>query len=248
MILPVAHELSTVQYGTTQLKYRILRTARRKTVSIAVDPQSNIFVTAPTQATKTRLDEIVRQKGQWISKRIKRQSDLPPPLAKREYVTGETYLYLGRQYRLRVLLGAMTEPVRAFNGTLSITVNSELTPNERAKCVKGSLLTWYEAHARTYLTHRIGVWEKKLGVTAAKLVITEPKKRWGSASANGTVRINWRIIQAPRTLSDYVLLHELTHLVHKNHSRPFGASLGRVMPDYDERKNRLREMGPRLIW
>jgi predicted metal-dependent hydrolase len=87
-----------------------------------------------------------------------------------------------------------------------------------------------------------------IGIDAPEIVVSEPTKRWGSASKNGTVRINWRVMQAPVTLVDYVLVHELVHLVHEDHSREFWATLGRMMPDYEERKKRLRELGPRMVW
>jgi predicted metal-dependent hydrolase len=79
-------------------------------------------------------------------------------------------------------------------------------------------------------------------------VVAEPPKRWGSTTKNGNVRINWRVLQCPVSLVDYVLAHELVHLIHEDHSRAFWAALGRIMPDYEERKRRLRAMGPRLVW
>lgn len=241
-------EFSTVQFGTTVLNYRLRRTERKKTVSIAVDPQAGIIVTAPEQATKKRIDDLVRQKGPWLVKRIKRQSDLPAPLPKREYVSGETYLYLGKQYRLRVQRGPTEEPVRLYAGALTLTLKEGLGPLERTKTAKSRLVAWYKERSRRYLTERLHVWERKLQLTATKVLIAEPRKRWGSTSADGSVRLNWRLIQAPSSLVDYVLLHELVHLLHKDHNREFWATLGRVMPDYDDRKSRLRELGPRMVW
>ena len=78
--------------------------------------------------------------------------------------------------------------------------------------------------------------------------MSEPRKRWGSASPRGTLRLNWRIVQAPISLVDYVVAHELVHLAHPNHTPAFWAALGRAMPDYETRKGRLRSMGPELAW
>jgi predicted metal-dependent hydrolase len=94
----------------------------------------------------------------------------------------------------------------------------------------------------------VSLWAPKLGLDAPRVVVSEPAKRWGSASADGTLRINWRVMQAPMTLVDYVLVHELTHLVRQHHGREFWATIGRVMPDYEARKRRLRELGPVLVW
>lgn len=80
-----------------------------------------------------------------------------------------------------------------------------------------------------------------------RVIVSGQEKRWGSCS-KGVVRLNWRNVQAPKSLIDYVVAHEVTHLLHEDHSRAFWAALGRVMPDYEVRKGRLREMGPRLVW
>jgi predicted metal-dependent hydrolase len=88
-----------------------------------------------------------------------------------------------------------------------------------------------------------------MGLEVPKVLVSTPEKRWGSASSkDGTLRINWRVMQAPLSLLDYVLVHELVHLIHEDHSREFWASVGRVIWDYDDRKRRLRELGPRLVW
>ena len=95
-------ERSQVRFGTKIIDYTIARSARRSTVSIAIDPSHGVLVTAPGPASVQRIDDIVHAKASWIVARLKRQSDLPPPLSAREFVGGETFLYLGRQYRLRL--------------------------------------------------------------------------------------------------------------------------------------------------
>jgi predicted metal-dependent hydrolase len=95
---------------------------------------------------------------------------------------------------------------------------------------------------------RARFWSAKLDLAEPEIILVEPRKRWGSASTSGTVRINWRIIQAPLSLVDYVVLHELVHLRHPNHTHHFWAAMGRVMPDYEERKAKLRLLGPQLEW
>ena len=98
------------------------------------------------------------------------------------------------------------------------------------------------------IPERIVHWAGKLDVTAPEVLLAEPRKRWGSASSSGTVRINWRIIQAPISLVDYVVAHELTHLRHPDHTPEFWAALELVMPNYVARKAGLRALGPSLQW
>jgi predicted metal-dependent hydrolase len=114
--------------------------------------------------------------------------------------------------------------------------------------VRAALVDWYRTRASKYLQARYRAWAGKLKVEPQALALSEPATRWGSTSKDGTVRLNWKIVQAPTPLVDYVVAHELCHLVHRDHGREFWSMLGRVMPDYEVRKRRLRELGPELIW
>jgi hypothetical protein len=161
-------------------------------------------------------------------------------------VSGETFHYLGRQHRLRVDVDASPRPLRLDRGWLRVATPRALASEFRAQFVRAALVDWYIARARHKLIERARVWSKRVGVDFA-LALTQPRKRWGSASP-GVVRINWRTIQAPVPLIDYVVLHEITHLRHPNHTRAFWAALGRIMPDYDSRKARLRTLGQTFDW
>jgi predicted metal-dependent hydrolase len=243
-----AGESSRVQFGRTLLAYQIRRSQRRSTVSIAVVPTEGLVVTAPERATTQRLDDLVRRKGAWIAQRLKHQSELPPALPEREFVSGETFKYLGRQYRLRVKSGAPGCQVRLHGPYLNLILDKAIPASQRTPRARQALVEWYRAKAREYLPRRAAQWAPRLGLPEPRIVVAEPPKRWGSTTKNGTVRINWRILQCPVALVDYVLAHELVHLIHEDHSRAFWATLGAIMPDYEERKKRLRAMGPRLIW
>jgi predicted metal-dependent hydrolase len=241
-------ESSAVQFGRTLLVYQIRRSRRRSTVSIAVVPKEGLVVTAPERATTDRLDELVRRKGAWIARRLKGQSQLPPALPHREFVSGESFKYLGRQYRLQVREGEPSGHVRLRRSHLCLILDMAVPASQRAAGARKALVEWYRARGREYLPHRAASWAMKLGLPDPRIVVAEPPKRWGSTTKSGIVRINWRVLQCPASLVDYVLAHELVHLIHEDHSRAFWSTLGRIMPDYEERKRRLREMGPRLVW
>jgi predicted metal-dependent hydrolase len=104
------------------------------------------------------------------------------------------------------------------------------------------------AHAERYLDRRLADLCRRLGIDHPRLVLAEPGRRWGSCGKDGVVRIHWRIIQAPPALIDYVLVHELVHLSHRHHGRAFWAAVGRVIPDYEARRARLKEIGSGLLW
>jgi predicted metal-dependent hydrolase len=241
-------ERSSVRYGTTTIDYAIKRSPRRTTVSIAIDPTDGVLVTAPEPAPVARLDRIVHAKASWISQRLKRQSDRPPAPSPKEFVSGESFLYLGRQYRLKLDLDAPPRPLRLEGGLLRLPIPRHMPGDHRGAFVRAALVDWYNARARERLPVRVAAWAKKLGVELPELIIADPRKRSGSASSSGAVRINWRIMQAPVGVVDYVVAHELTHLKHPNHAREFWATLGSVMPRYDARRLNLRAIGLTLEW
>lgn len=240
-------ERSTVQWGTTTIPYEIRRSTRRATVSLTVDPKAGVLVTAPGTTPVPRLDAVVRTKAKWIVERLKRTSDVPPGPPGRDFVSGETFLYLGRQVRLRVVQDAAPAPIRLHGGWLELPLLRGLDVAHRGRYARAALVDWYRRLAELRLPRLVEAWAAKADLAFKNVLITEPSKRWGSCS-DGTLRLNWRIIQAPKSLVDYVVAHEIVHLAHEHHGPAFWSALGRLMPDYEVRKARLRELGPRLVW
>ena len=162
----------------------------------------------------------------------------------RELVSGETVLYLGRQYRLKIELDSSeVGPLTLEQGWLRLGVPGLIEEPHRAGYVRAALVDWYVRRAKIRLPERVGTWAETLGVAVPRVLIREPKMRWGSCHPSGIVRLNWRIVQAPSRVVDYVVAHELCHLIHEGHGRAFWTTLGRAMPDYEMQRARLREMG-----
>jgi predicted metal-dependent hydrolase len=237
-------EQSQVQFGRTTIQYTIRRGKREKTVAVAVDPVEGVLVRAPNGTEIRKLDQIICRKGKWILDRRRRIEDLPPPPSPREFVSGETFRYLGRQCRLKLdRFGTSTDArVRLIGGQLHVP--RSLTVAER----RTSLVAWYRAHAERHLPERVAVWGPRLGLEPTSVLVRDQRKRWGSADSTGKIRFNWRIIQAPMRLVDYVVAHELVHLRHAGHTREFWALLGSVMNDYEERRDALRRLGRGMSW
>lgn len=240
-------ERSEVQFGTTRIPFVIRRSDRRQTVALAIDG-GTLVVTAPTRATVDRLNGVVRGKALWVKQQLRRRDPLPA-VPEREFVSGETFRYLGRQYRLRVVPGAASEAVKLDRGWLVAPMSqSHRAANQQN--VREALIGWYRRHAEDRLPERVALWAKTFGIPAPTVLVRDQHRRWGSCNRAGDVRLNWRIVQAPITLIDYVIAHELAHVVRGDdgHSSAFWALLGRVMPDYDTRRDRLRQLGPSLEW
>lgn len=221
----------------------IRRSGRRGTVALAVEPTGEVLLTAPTAVSVERLDRVVHQKARWIVERWRRGKVITREPVEREYVSGETFHYLGRQYRLRVRHG--DAGIRLHRGWLVVSVPSK---DAQANAVRALLVDWYKTQAGRRLPERVAYWAKKLDVEPARVLVRDQQKRWASCDTRGTLRFNWRVMQASAALVDYVVAHELVHLLHRDHGRAFWRTLGQVMPDYQERRNDLRRRGAAGCW
>lgn len=240
-------EHSEVQFGRTLIDYGIRRSQRRKTVAVTVLPTGRVVLTAPTDTSITRLDNVVKNKARWIAGRLRHIRPVAGPAAPKEFLTGESFFYLGRQYRLRVLAGK-AEGVKLDAGRMVVETEAGLGADARAARVRALLVGWYRGRAQQRLSVRAAYWAERIGVPSPMVLVREQELRWGSCSSTGVVRFNWRVIQAPSRLVEYVVAHELLHLRHPDHTKAFWAALGSVLPDAEARRASLREFGSRADW
>jgi len=241
-------ETSSVRYGRTTIEYGIRRSPRRTTVAVAVDPVEGVLLTAPAGVDVARLDSVVKAKAQWIVERLRLVEDGEQGHGPLQWITGESVSYLGRHYRLRVKPVAQPEEPALRGAWLGVEVDARLDVKATARAVEASVRQWFRVHAVDYLQDRTRMWATKAHVEVADVVVKDQQKRWASCDDKGTLRFNWRIIQAPMRLVDYVVAHEVVHLIHRDHNKAFWARLGMLMPDYERRKEELRKIGPRLEW
>lgn len=245
--MSAALEYSEIQFGLTPIRYRVVRSGKRRTVALSIVPNEGVVLTAPMGLPLARLDGLVRAKGRWILERL-RESPRQSVPALREFVSGESFNYLGRQHRLRVVERLEAAPVRLGHGRFMVTISKGLRTAARASAVRASLMEWYREHAGPRLAERVAYFAKRMQIVPPQVVLSAQRRRWGSCTANGTVRLNWRIVQAAPRLIDYVVAHELAHLRVSEHSPAFWKALAVVMPDYEERRQRLRDTGAGLEW
>ena len=174
-------------------------------MAVTVDPSGGILVVAPERVATKRLDAIVSRKAEWLTRRIRRASDHGPPLAPREFVSGESVLYLGRHYRLKVN-PQDTGSAKLRGGWLHVPAAGG---GQEPADVRAGLVAWFRRRAAERLPERVEAWHAKAGVPMPHVKLASQQKRWGSCDQSGTIRLNWRIIQAPMRLVDYVVVHEL---------------------------------------
>ena len=204
-----------IQFGSRIIDFR-LEYSDRKSLGITVTPEMEVLVKAPTDTTIALVKEKIRKKAPWI---IKQQSvflTFQPKTPNRKYISGETHLYLGRQYRMQIKIGK-DESVKLKGKFI------EVTASEKSRS-KDLLNDWYLNHARTKF-HAIAAplidKFKKYKVEPSSIVLREMPTRWGSCTSKGKIILNPELIKAPKGCIEYVIIHELCHLVHRDHSQRF---------------------------
>jgi len=239
-------EARRLVFGSTIIEYTLRRSIRRrKTVEIAIDSVDGVVVSAPASATNLEVDNIMRRRAPWIVGRLAAAQCGAGTVPGREWVTGETILYLGRQYRLRLVDGDRSTPwkVRLTGRWLEVRAPDLSDETLKKKEVIRAVEQWYRQRAEKKLRERVDVFASRLGVRPKGILVRSQAKRWASCSPDGTLRFNWRIVTAPLSVVDYVVAHELCHLRHANHARRFWQYLATVMPDYPVRREMLRRNG-----
>jgi predicted metal-dependent hydrolase len=239
-------ETRRLVFGSTVIEYTLRRSIRRrKTVEIAIDPVNGVLVSAPASATNLEVDNIMRRRAPRIVRRLAAAENGADTAPRREWVTGETILYLGHQYRLRFVDGDRSTrwKVRLTGRWLEIRAPDLSDETLKRKEVIRAVEQWYRQRAERKLRERVDVFASRFGVRPKGVLVRSQTKRWASCSPDGTLRFNWRIIMAPLSVVDYVVAHELCHLRHANHDRRFWQSVAVVMPDYPARRETLRRNG-----
>lgn len=229
----------TAPYGTQTLNFGLERRSR-KTLAIEVHPDGSVRVKAPLRFPLSRVLERVEQRGAWIVKQQRRFAELPPAPPARQFVSGESYRYLGRQYRLKVV-SAQPEGAKLYQGRLEVRVAQSPAPER----VQALLRAWYRERAEHVFRERLTVCRRHVATFgihhSGDFNLRRMTKRWGSCSRDGRILLNTQLVGAPKSCIDYVIVHELCHVVHHNHSKTFYDLLGRCLPDWRERQTLLQQ-------
>ena len=224
----------------------ILRRSRRrkKTVSITV-ADGKVTVSAPMRTPNAEIEAIVKQRKDWIQEKLEADAAAPPALG---LVSGDKLPYLGNDLELAVEEDDTRRPTARMEGSsLVATVPRGLQAGDRKDAARVAIVAWYRAQARELLTESVARWIPVMGRSEMpRVMVREQKTRWGSCSADGTLRFSWRLAMVAPELIDSVAVHELAHLEVMNHSPAFWEVVLRVMPDARERRKRLSEAGRSL--
>ncbi len=228
--------LDQVRWGRTLIPFSC-QFSERKTLAISVHPDLSVSIKAPLETETEVIRARVLKRAAWIQRQWREFELYLPKQPPRRYINGETHRYLGRQYRLRAEVGGV-DAVKCLRGYFRVTLRDEPTPVLVAK----RLNSWYRERARKIFHERLEVcWHKatREGVQKPPIRIQKMTNRWGSCSKSGRIILNLELIKAPKECIDYVIMHELCHLREQHHGPRFWCLLGKLMPDYAERRRKL---------
>lgn len=217
-----------------------LKYTERKRLTIHVHPNRRVEVLAPFKKTIEEILERVRKRAEWIIKQKNYFEKFQPLPPERKYINGETHLYLGRQYRLKIKKGS-SEKVKLIGRFLNVCTKS---PKNNIR-IQALVEEWFRDHAMVLMmkhVHMCYLKIRKNSLPLPKIRFRKMKTRWGSFGKAGTITLNTDLIKAPLYCIDYVIMHELCHLKYPNHGQAFYKYLGSVMPDWKQRKERLERV------
>ncbi|MDL1163980.1 SprT family zinc-dependent metalloprotease [Yersinia pestis] len=222
-----------------ELTYTIKRSAKRRKLTITVERDSSVVVHAPEGTSDEKIKQVVDLKRQWIYEKInhpQKYQDLPHAPGK-ELINGESIYYLGRQYRVEIIKTGLSEV--KFSQRFLIP---DGTMSNRAEALR----KWYVERAKEKIAPKVDYYARQLGVDVAMTRIVDNRYRWGSCTLNDNVNINWKLIKAPMFVIDYIIVHELAHLIEANHTPRFWNIVRAQAPTMEKAKNWLREHGQLL--
>ncbi|MEK7243262.1 MAG: SprT family zinc-dependent metalloprotease [Thermodesulfobacteriota bacterium] len=227
---------NSVAHGKGNIEFSLFH-VDRKTLEISVHPNRSVVVKAPLGSDHEEIRTRVARRAGWIIRQRDFFRQFDPRTPARSYVGGETHLYLGRHYRLRIGVGNR-DAVKLIKGFFEIQVKGSISSEK----VKRLLEEWYREKASGKFNEsldRCWLYFEKFSPAKPRLQIRRMRKRWGSLSANGMLTLNTDLIRSPRECIDYVVVHELSHLRYKNHDPKFYGFLDKIMPDWKKRKHKL---------
>ncbi len=232
-----AASVKTVQ--SSGITARLVR-SRRKTAAINVR-EGEVSIRVPLRFPEAAVIAFIDSKSGWIKQKLQEQRQVIIA-NQRSFTEGELLRYLGRNYRLAIR--SASQPLVCISGD-NVQVHLPIS-EQHAESIRGVLINWYRQQAKSLLQDKVVQFKLMIGVEPEKLTIRTCKSRWGSCSASGRLMFNWKIIMAPEAVVDYLVVHELCHMLEHNHSPLFWQQVERVLPEYRQQRRWLKDNGKYL--
>lgn len=223
-----------------RLVFEVRRSTRRKTLGLTVDRGGELVLHAPEGSASDELLRWTRSKLLWVHRKLLSRAESAPQLAEPEFVSGENFTFLGRNYRLKLVRDTVA-PLE-FDGRYFL-----LCAAARAEATK-HFRDWYVRNGREWISRRVDSLSRKVGATPSRASVRDLGYRWGSCAKSGAVYFNWRLLQLPARLIDYVIVHELAHLREPHHAPEFWRLVDGALPDWRRRRDELELAAKRIYW
>ena len=225
------------------IEYRLLPGTQRQTTDIVIERDGCITVRPPARMTPEQVDETVFSRRLWIYRNLAEWRDLNSTRVVREWVNGESFLYLGSAYRL-LLVAEQDAPVKLKDGRFRLLRRVVDAGGKAA--AQDALKSFYIERGKVRLAQRVQHFAPRVGVQPGVIQVKELGYRWASSLAGGGLNFHWKCLMAPPKIIDYFVVHELSHMHHRDHTDLFWNEVDKVMPDYRERKDWLRQRGAEM--
>lgn len=230
------------KFGTKDIEFN-MEYRVRKTLAIEVLASGEVNVVAPIGVSEDEIIKKVKTKATWIVEKQYEVKNINVERINREAVNGESYPYLGRNYTLQLILNDKSKDidVKLFRGRFIVT-----TYTKDEEKIKSALQDWYREKALQKINERIKYYSPFFNKQPKSIKVKEQKKRWASCTSKDELLFNWRCAMAPAYIIDYIVVHEMCHMYHKDHSKEFWNMISGIMPDYESRRTWLRDNGIKL--
>lgn len=204
-----------------------IKKSRRKTLSIYIERDGTVTVIAPKNSTDKEIQEVIKKKEYQIFKSLAEWEFTNSTKTEREFVNGQSFLYLGRNYRLQIVKEEQKKPLMLKNGYFLLRKKDESKANQL-------FIEFYKEKGLSKVVERVERYKHRIYVNPKQIRIMELKNRWASCSDKGNLNFHWKCIMAPLDVLNYIVVHELVHLVHKNHTKAFWNEIDKVIPEYQK--------------
>ena len=233
-------EAAPIVRKVKDIEYRLLPGTARQTTDIVIERDGCVTVRPPARMTPEQVDETVLSRRHWIYRNLAEWRDLNATRVVREWVNGESFLYLGSAYRL-LLVPEQDEPLKLKDGRFCLL--RSVVEQGGKTAAQDAFRDFYIARGMSRLAQRVDHFAPRVGVQPGAMQVKELGFRWASSLPGGGLHFHWKCLMAPPKITDYIVVHELCHIHHRDHTDLFWNEVDKVMPDYRERKEWLRQRG-----
>lgn len=231
------------KYESKIIEYKLIR-SNRKTVTISILPTKVVVVKTPRYLSDKEIMSMVKKKAKWIDDKISNMPDYMESKLERRYVDGEKFLYRGKEYKLKIIEDTKVKKTEILKQQDEIIVIMNHVDHQKISIL---LQEWYKEKAKELVIERINYYNTFINKKITGIKIKNQRKRWGSCSSLGNLNFNWRIIMMPDEIFDYIVVHEMCHLLYLNHSKDYWGSVEKILPDYQTREQWIKINGMKLL-